>query len=98
MRPIPIDDATLAQFPIGAIRRVWAGPSGDLTDEQIPPTEGASFYLPIAGYPNPQPVTVVVITLEDGDLDQLNAGGRIIMGWPGFGMPVFLSPWVQPEP
>lgn len=96
MRPIPISDELLRQFPIGAIRRVYAAPSGDLLDPVVPPAEGVVYQTPISGTEEGSlhPVTCVVLKLEDGELEDLQQGGLVVMGWPGYNMPVFMTPWV----
>lgn len=96
MRPIPVSDEILYKFPVGAIRRVYASPSGDLTDPVIPPAEGILYQVHMTGTPDDAltPVVSVVIELEPGDLEELQAGGKLVIGWPGYAMPVFMVPWV----
>jgi hypothetical protein len=96
MRPVPITDELLARFGEGAERRVFSSPSGDLTDPVIPPAEGVIYTIHPHGSPEDVtwPVTSVICVLEEGELEALNSGGKVVIGWPGIGMPVFMTPWV----
>ncbi|MET0492907.1 MAG: hypothetical protein ABW000_07215 [Actinoplanes sp.] len=72
MRPVPIPDAVAATFP-GAMRGVLAAPGGDLTDPDIAPVEVLFDGLVDGGFQR----AFVRLALEDGDLEQLIAGGHV---------------------
>jgi hypothetical protein len=69
MRPTPIPDEEVWE---GAVRKVIAPPSGDLTDTTIAPVE-ALVDQSGTGYPR----FSMRCALEDGDLEVLRAGGVV---------------------
>ncbi len=96
MRPIPISAGLLAQFGPEATRAIWTAPNGDLNDPVIPPAEAVTYQVHPTGSAEGTlwPVTSVVLTLEEGDLEKLQAGGLIVLGFPGTRLPVFMLPEV----
>lgn len=96
MRPIPITDDLLATFGTDAERVVFAAPNGDLTDPVVPPAEAVIYQVHPSGSEQGTvwPVTAIVLRLEDGELEKLQAGGLVVVGFPGRGLPVFMLPEV----
>lgn len=96
MRPIPIPPAIREEWAaIGAEFQVMSAPNGDLTDPEVGPIEVASYLSPVyaAGgvlSRDDQPVTSVVITLEEGDLDNLRDTGLLVLSVWGHGFPIFM--------
>lgn len=88
MRPIPISADMKELFGPEAVTKVWAAPGGDLTDEDIAPVEAVTHTLDDGTV-----ITNVILTLEDGELSQLEHGWLVI-GWFGDRVPVFPVPVV----
>ena len=78
MRPAPIPD----EIAPGTRRAVVAAPNGDLTDDTIRPVETL-----VTEEPGGRWYTVMLV-LEPGDLDLLEAGHPIWLSFAG-GVPVF---------
>ena len=78
MRPAPIPD----QVSPGTRRVVMAAPNGDLTDDNIRPVEALVTEEADARW------YTVMLVLESGDLELLEAGHPIWLSFAG-GVPVF---------
>jgi hypothetical protein len=98
VRPIPVPEPLRSQLAeAGAQFQVWAAPNGDLTDPEVRPIEAFSYLAAVRGEGDSirdgQPVTSVIIQLEEGDLELLQDTGLIEFGVWGGALPVFfLSP------
>jgi hypothetical protein len=69
MRPVTIPDELIQP---GTVRRVFAAPNGDLTDDQIRPAEAL-----IRRGEDDLAVISCMLELEPGDLERLQSGGRV---------------------
>jgi hypothetical protein len=81
--------------------KVFAAPTGDLTDPVIPPAEGVIFYTSPTGAPDDTvwPAIGVILELTAADTVRIAAGARLIlMAWPGERMPVFMIPEIVDSP
>lgn len=99
MRVVPVPDAVRdLEWVKGT--RVYGAPDGDLTNPAIPPAEGILFDSRPSGTPEGTvwPTVAVIVELDDDDVGQIAAGARrLVMGWPGEAMPVFLVPFLLDE-
>lgn len=75
MRPVPIPDQAIWH---GAVRRVFAAPDSDLTNDTIRPVE---VLLDVVADGTPR--INVCCQLEDGDLEKLTAGGHVWISFYG---------------
>jgi hypothetical protein len=80
MRPTPIPDHEVWE---GAVRKVIGPPGGDLTDPTIAPVEALVDRSPSSGAVN----LSVRCVLEEGELEQLAAGGTIWLTFWGVMVP-----------
>jgi hypothetical protein len=78
MRPTTIPDSEIWQ---GAHRMIMAPPDGDLTNDKIRPLEM------LAEIHDGTPTYSAMCTLEPGDLEMLQAGGRVWVTFYGGVMP-----------
>jgi hypothetical protein len=100
VRVVPIPDVIRnAEWVAGT--RVYASPTGDLTDPVVPPAEGILYNSHPTGSPEGTvwPTVGVVVRLDEDDVEKITAGARhLLLAWPGHAMPVFMVPEVLTEP